>query len=187
MADVLVVGDSWSAGYDDALKRDTGGWAETLGVPAPLRQAVSGSTAEQWMRDFDGRLTAALNTPCDAAVVFLGGNDAFAAISDGVISAAEAVNYFTSVRSVLARLSDRHPVMLVGLYANPSPESPQACAAAALLNGSIRMCSPPTARFIDCQALFSFPDLGRGMPPHPTPSGYVKIAREVMRILEGLK
>jgi phospholipid transport system substrate-binding protein len=43
-------------------------------------QAVSGSTAAQWAADFEGRLTRALATHCDACAVFLGGNDAFAAI-----------------------------------------------------------------------------------------------------------
>ena len=184
MKRILVVGDSWAAGYDDTLKRDTDGFAGVLGIEAYLRQAVSGSTATQWASDFNGRLTAALETPCDAVAVFLGGNDAFAAIQDGKITTDEVFAYLSAASKVFKALADRHPRLIVGLYANPFPMDMWARAATAILNGSIRACAPAGTRFVECDKFLLPEDLGTGMPPHPTPSGYGKIAEEIQHLAE---
>ena len=68
---ILVIGDSWSAAREADTVLDRG-WPEIMGIPAELRQGVSGSTAAEWAANTDGMLTRAMQTKADTLIEVIG-------------------------------------------------------------------------------------------------------------------
>lgn len=114
--DILIVGDSWSSAVvaGDPSHR---GWSALLGIPMERNLAVAGSTAVEWAGNYRHYAMNAAAVAADTLILSLGGNDAFQAHSDGVITVTEIFEAVTALRRVLTGL--RRKRMLVLLYADP--------------------------------------------------------------------
>jgi len=111
---VLTVGDSWSS----AIESDTGkdeGWPDIMEVD--YRQAIAGSTAEQWVAGKDGILNKAAETKADVVILSLLGNDARKAMADGDVSLAELSYGILNLNFVVRKVQKERTIIL--LYADP--------------------------------------------------------------------
>lgn len=175
MKRVLFLGDSWMASRVDG-EGDTGLMYDILDIPASMRQAVSGSTAAQWSVDHNHMLSKAMSTRCDAVVLSLGGNDAFAALNnDGKITEDEISAMLTAVSSVVGLLTAKFKEVYVVLYANPYPGNWRSAFGSMMLNAALISAMPSTVRLIHSSAVLIDADFpGTGI--HPNRSGYEKLA-----------
>jgi len=192
---LVVIGDSWNAGYDDLLKADTGGWAAMLPKDrfAVKNLSVSGSTAEQWANNFGSRLAqaVALFDECDCYVVSLGGNDAFAYLSENsdggaAITQAERERGIASLVKVLQALRATGKRVLVMQYANPYSGNIATAAGCDVLNLAIRWAGR-TAKvgpsdYICSSTVLSEQGMMSGVGIHPTPLGYAALSK----LIEGM-
>lgn len=185
-ASIVLFGDSYPAGRIPHTQTD-GAFASALGLPLFSDLAESGSTAQQWAADFGGRLSAVVSSSADVAVGSLGGNDAFAAIADGVITDLEKVVALASLFHVLMRLSSKRVVLM--LYPDPfqgaRPDAAagrrqlvEAIAAVAgyvnSINGNIVM--------LDLATVLG-PQHFDGQDIHPNLAGYEAMADAVRRVI----
>lgn len=190
MKKIGLVGDSWLAMWDDASRSDKEAAGGLLSIMDRSRfdgvcLAKSGSTAKQWAADFEGRLTRALATECDAYVVSLLGNDAFAAInpqSDGGanVTLAELRTAFESLVKVLTALKATGRRVLVLQYTNPYPNDKIAALGCCLLNNAIYvatgMAGIGSVDLIFTSAVLDEPGAMSGIGIHPSPAGYARLA-----------
>lgn len=178
MKRILVIGDSWAAGHVAETQTDIG-WPEMAGIPDYLRQAVDGMTAKDWAADRNGCLTRAATTPCDAAIVCLGGNDIMYA--GGKVTGALVSDILNALRAVLRRLSTAHPAVWAMTYANPYPDRKDTALAAAGLNFGIRLAAFGVAKVLESTALLT--DRGDFAKDdfHPSLAGHRKLADFVIR------
>ena len=114
---IVLFGDSYTAGRIPHTDRD-GAFAAALGVCVRRDYALSGSTAVEWSMDIGGRLMDVCQADANVAVGSLLGNDAFAAIADGEVTAGEALPALTALALVLYRIAREMPVLLM-LYPDP--------------------------------------------------------------------
>jgi lysophospholipase L1-like esterase len=176
MKRVLVVGDSWSSAVV-AGEGDRAGWPLILGIPDDMRQAVSGSTAAQWSADFDGRLTKATQTPADVVIISLLGNDAFAALADGVATPQEIIAGVKALQHVIETV--RKPRTIVLLYADPFCGSDiRKAIACSLLNVAIGTAVPDGVEALDLRTVLGSQHFD-GVDIHPTRAGHEAIAAAV--------
>lgn len=196
MKKIVLVGDSWLAMWDDASRSDEETCGGLLSIMDRSRfdgvcLAKSGSTAKQWADDFEGRLTRALATECDAYVVSLLGNDAYAAInphSDGGanVTLAELRTAFDSLVKVLTALKNTGRRVLVLQYTNPYPNDKFAEMDCNLLNAAIvSIASMAGIKFPDLifsGLVLDEPGEMSGIGIHPSPVGYAKLAT----LIEGM-
>lgn len=177
---ILVIGDSWSSAVV-AGDSTHGGWPVLLGVPEEMRQAVAGSTARQWANDFDGRLTKAVNTEADVVILSLLGNDAFAAIQDGVITMEEINIALNSMRDVLHAVRKKRNFVL--LYTDPffgtNPTSGVGCA---LLNSLISWVVPSFVEVVVTSDFLIDANFD-GFDIHPNLSGHEAVASFLRHVL----
>ncbi len=182
----LFLCDSWGAGLEAGTKQESG-WLDTLDIPAHLRQAVSGSTAQQWAADFEGRLTKACNTPADAVVVAVLGNDLRHIVADGVIEINELLVAVNALRTVLKRLAETHDrsKICVVSYADPfGGEMLLPAMAVALLETAIEfVCDECGVEILKAREYLSSEHF---LPPdiHPVKAGYEVLANALIRIFE---
>ena len=190
MKKIVLVGDSWLAMWDDASRSDE----ETDGGLLSLMDrsrfdgvclAKSGSTAKQWADDFEGRLTRALATECDAYVVSLLGNDTFAAInpqSEGGanVTLAELRTAFESLVKVLTALKATGRRVLVLQYTNPYPNDKVTEMGCVLLNAALlsatSMADIKSTDVIFSSLVLDEPGAMSGIGIHPSPMGYARLA-----------
>lgn len=192
MRNILIVGDSHAEGYLPHSKIRSNAIAETVGAPPELRLAVSGSTAIDWARDLDGRLTRAeaRASGCEAVLVSLLGNDLFAASADGNVTVAEIAASLAALYEVLHTLSGLPRRMFVLLYGQPFPQpTPEQARGLALLKEAIIACANTVAlitgnpvEFLDESEILA-PSDWPGDDIHPFESGYRKIGAEFLRRL----
>jgi lysophospholipase L1-like esterase len=176
MQSILVIGDSWSSAVV-AGEGDRAGWPLILGIPDDMRQAVSGSTAAQWAADFEGRLTKAAQTQADAVILSLLGNDAFAALADGVATPQEIIAGVKALRHVIETV--RKPRTIVLLYADPFCGSDiRKALACSLLNVAIETATPEGVEILDLRTVLGPQHFG-GTDIHPTRAGHEAIAAAV--------
>lgn len=170
----LVIGDSWASAREADTGRDAG-WPEMMGVPAELRQGVSGSTAAQWEADYDGWLTRARQTEAGVVIVSLLGNDARAAVSDGRVTADEVATGLRDMRAVVKAV--QRPLTIVLLYADPfCGAQAQSRVAIPLLNGAIRWaCNGLPTVYADTGTWLTREHFD-GRDIHPTQAGHAVIA-----------
>ena len=176
MQNVLVIGDSWSSAVV-AGEGDRAGWPLLLGIPDEMRQAVSGSTAAQWAANLDGRLTKAAQTPADVVIISLLGNDAFAALADGVATPQEIIAGIAALRHVIEAV--RKPRTIVMLYADPFCGSDiRKAIACSLLNVAIVTAIPGGVEILDLRTVLG-PQHFDGADIHPTRAGHEASAAAV--------
>lgn len=177
---ILAIGDSWSSAVV-AGAPGHGGWPEILGLPGVMRQAVAGSTAAQWAYNFDGRLENAVETPAEGVVMSLLGNDAIAAMSDGVATPKEILEGLDHMRKVVDKVQKK--VTVVVLYADPFFGKNKGYAVMIpLLNSAIRLACPEWVDFFDTYAILK-PEHFDGTDIHPTMAGHQAIADGLMGLL----
>ena len=188
MNNILVIGDSWASAIESDSGQDRKGWPEILGIPQEMRQAVAGTTAYDWATDHNGMLSKARNTPADAIVISLMGNDALLAIADGNVDVSEIGRAATSMEDVLTFL--RRPTTVVILYADPFLGSRQdATLGVQIINVSIRVSVKYSLRsipvlFLDASQILTDPSHFNGTEIHPTRLGHQAIAQELTRMLQ---
>ena len=175
MKRLLVVGDSWAAGHVSDDGSDNG-WTVMLGIPQELRQGVDGTTAAEWAADVGGRLSNALATPCDAILVCLGGNDAFAAWSDKRITSDEIAGVAANTAAVVAALLGKGVPVYVLLYANPWPNDWQARLAVFGLNNTIAFKMPSSVNVLRSAEVLSLPEHWANNDYHPSYAGHKALA-----------
>lgn len=196
MRNILIVGDSHAEGYLPHSKIRSNAIAEAVGALPELRLAVSGSTAIDWARDLDGRLTRAEahSYGCEAALVSLLGNDLFAASADGNVTVAEIAASIAALYEVLHTLSGLPQRLFVLLYGQPFQQpTPEQARGLALLNEAITACANTVAlitgnpiEFIDESKILDASDWP-GDDIHPFESGYRKIGAELLRRLDAAR
>lgn len=180
---VLVVGDSWASAVVAGGGED---WATLLGIPEELQQAVPGSTAAQWAADFEGRLTRAAQTPADAVVVSLVGNDFISAMGDNSVSEDELLRMCQALETVVEKVRKRQTLVL--LYADPycdkDPRVREACVAlnAAILSVCRRT---PGVMLLDTGNVLR-PEHFDGVDIHPNAQGQKAIAGQVAALLQDM-
>lgn len=190
---IMIVGDSHAEGYLPHSKIRSNAIAEAVGAAPEMRLAVSGSTALDWARDIDDRLTRAEAHAygADAVLVSLLGNDLFAAASDGNVTVAEIAASIAALYEVLHTLSGLPRRLFVLLYGQPyrSP-TPEQARGLALLNDAIKACANTVSmitdnaiEFIEEDAILDASDWP-GDDIHPFESGYRKIGAELLRRLD---
>ena len=116
--DIVLFGDSYTDGRLPHTQTD-GALADALGLPRHLRLARSGSTAQQRALDTDNLLSRVCGTEADVAVGSLGGNDAFAALADGVVTPLETVAALAALYYALRKIAVSKPRVLLMLYPDP--------------------------------------------------------------------
>lgn len=175
MKRLLVIGDSWAAGHvaEDATDN---GWPLMLGIAPELRQGVDGSTAAEWAQDKNGVLTRALQTPCDAVLVCLGGNDAFAAWADKRITADEIAAISENVKAVMTAVAGKGVPMYVLLYANPYPMDWRAKFAIIGLNAAVALGIPAGATALSSSNVLTTADCWARNDFHPSYAGHQILA-----------
>lgn len=182
---ILVIGDSWSSAVVSGDPA-SGGWPEMLGIPEAMRQAVAGSTAQQWADDFEGRLGIARRTPADVVILSLLGNDMRAALADGTITLQELRIGIASFRQVLARTNAGRTIVL--LYADPSGgRDPRMGVAVELLNQMIRLAAFSARHHVetlDTRCVLCADNFLGGDGLHPNKAGHEAIAWRIKQLLE---
>lgn len=198
MIRIVGIGDSWMARYSDILQADASP-SGLLGLLDPSRfsavnLAVSGSTAEQWADNFEGRLekAVALAPECDCYAVSLGGNDARAYIdahSDGgaAITQTERERGVGSLIGVLSNLRSTGKRVIVMQYSNPYPSDLATACGVDVLNMGIRHAAHRAgikdADMIYSATVLSAPGMMSGIGIHPKdPDGYTVLAK----LIEGM-
>lgn len=185
---ICLFGDSYTAGRLPHSTTDGAFREHLLGVLADY--SLSGSTADQWSKDIDGRLTSVRCSGANVAVGSLLGNDALAAIADGKIDAGEAIPALAALALVLFKISRWMPVLLM-LYPNPRPADPQSADGVARLNAAIG-CVSDVVNATLCGHPVMLLDLGGVLRPehfdgidiHPNLDGYKAMAAAVMDVIE---
>jgi len=182
MKDILVVGDSISA----AREADTGldrGWPEIMGIPADMRQAVSGSTAAEWAMDRNGMLTKARNTQADILIMSIMANDIMRAASDGRVTGMEIAAAIYDMSQVLRALY--RPLTIVLLYADPfCGANAQAAAVVPRLNQGCRIaCFGRDVVFVELGEILG-PEHSYGTDIHPTRAGHAVIAAHLIDVIK---
>jgi lysophospholipase L1-like esterase len=185
--DVVLFGDSYANGH--APDGTTGHLADALGLPAYNRHAVSGSTAQQWARGDMGWLDAVVSSSAQTAVGALGGNDFFAAASDGYVTLEERVTAMAALFYCLMRLRRKDVLLL--LYPDPffggRPDVQRG-------HRELCVCIRAVARLAHADgAAVGILDLGNvlttahfdGRDIHPNADGYGVIAAAIRRRLGG--
>ena len=186
-ASIVLFGDSYTAGRIPHTQID-GAFREALGLPLFADYARSGSTAQMWAANKDGWLSSLISSTADIAVGSLGGNDAFAALADGVVTNLEKVIALASLFHVLMRL--RHKRVILMIYPDPfqgaRPDAAEghrqlveAISAVAgyanSINGNITLLDLSTV-------------LGRehfdGLDIHPNEAGYQAMGAAVMDLID---
>jgi lysophospholipase L1-like esterase len=186
--DIVLFGDSYTAGREAGTNRD-GALRQSLGVPLYNDLAVSGSTAQQWAADFNDRLSAVVSSSAAIAVGSIGGNDLFAAMSDGRITDGEKYAAAASLFYVLMRLRRKRILLMV--YPDPFFGSrPDASAAAAGIAEAIkqivslaRICGVEVS-VIDLSPVLS-PIHFDGTDIHPNAAGYAVMAEAIIKMVRG--
>lgn len=175
MKRLLVVGDSWAAGHvaEDATDN---GWPLMLGIAPELRQGVDGSTAAQWAADSGGMLSRALQTPCDAILMCLGGNDAFAAWADRRINADEIAAISANVKTVADALATKGVPLFILLYANPYPSDWRAKFAVVGINAAIALGLPAGATALSASNALTSEESWARNDFHPSYAGHRALA-----------
>lgn len=187
MKSALIIGDSYSAAREGDTQLDRG-WPALLGVSAAWRQAVSGSTAAQWAGDYQGWLSRAKGTACDAVIMSLLGNDAFQAApglqsnpAAAVVAVAEAYKNMETVLAVVYR----QPIFVL-LYPDAyNGKNSVWNFGLPMLNGAVRHAvavAAPNAVLVDLGTILSPQDFN-GVDYHPIQSGHVKIAAYFSKLL----
>ena len=188
-ANIVLFGDSYTAGRlpgiqtDGALKKHLKRVIEDY--------AKSGSTAAQWACD-QPRLKAVRASPAYIAVGSLGGNDAFAALSDGVVTWGEKTSSMISLALVLSRIAEKKPVLLM-LYPNPymgvPGKLPDASDKVRGLNelissiaDVINLSGHNPVMLLDLGTVLR-PEHFDGIDIHPTEAGYRAMAAAVMDVI----
>ena len=176
----MTVGDSWASGV---VAGSGCGWPLLLGIPDALRQAVSGSTAQQWAMDFDGRLTRAARTQADVVVISLLGNDAMAAMTDGAVTVRDVADGLKHLRCVIEEV--RKPRTIVMLYADPFVGLQTRFAVAVqMLNVAICSQLPPGVETFDTRTVLRHEHFD-ARDIHPNADGHVAIARALGAMIGG--
>jgi len=185
-ASIILFGDSYTAGRIPHTQED-GAFREALGVPPECDFAVSGSTAQQWAADANGMLSAVADSAAEIAVGSLGGNDAFAALADGVITDREKIAAPASLFHVLMRLNQKRRIILM-LYPDPfCGARPDAAAGHRQLIAAIRAVASLANEINSNVTLL---DLSRVLRPenfdgadiHPNKNGYQAMADAVRHL-----
>jgi len=187
---LLIVGDSHAESYLPHSKIRSNAIGKTVGTPERLMQAVSGSTAIQWAKDFEVRLSRAevSASEADATLISLLGNDLFAAAKDGKVTVVEIIASVSALFEVLRTLSSVSKRTFVLLYGQPYHEpSLIQIEGVKWLNSAIVSCAKTVSaitgnkiEFIDEDTILERSDWP-GDDIHPFESGYVKIGREIMK------
>lgn len=176
----LIIGDSWSSAVV-AGEGDRMGWPLALGIPDDMRQAVAGSTAAQWAEDFDGRLTRAAQTRADVVILSLIGNDAFAALADGIVTPEEVSAGLSALRRVVETVRKGRTIVI--LYADPfCGRDPRLAIACQLLNAAICGLLPDGVETFDTRTVLR-PEHFDGRDIHPNRSGHESIATALREML----
>jgi lysophospholipase L1-like esterase len=186
---IILFGDSYTAGRIPHTQAD-GAFREALGLPLYADLAKSGSTAQQWAADFEGRLSAVVSSCADIAVGSLGGNDAFAALADGKVTEEEQIAALASLFHVLMRLRRKRVVLM--LYPDPwqgvRPEAAAACAC--LANGITAVAALANKAHGNITLLDLSEVLGPkhfdGEDIHPDRDGYAAMAAAVRNLIAAL-
>lgn len=182
---ILVIGDSYSSALEAGSRLDRG-WPHFLGIPPANRQAVAGSTAEQWANDHEQRLSFAMRTNADVVILSLLGNDAFAVMADNVLTAPEISTSLLCLRRVVTALKNNGSRRIVVLlYPDPfCGLRPEFEVAVPILNGAIRAaCIGVGVQFFDLSLIMDAGDFD-GRDIHPVQTGHEKIADNLATLLE---
>lgn len=190
---VLIIGDSHAKGFLPHTRVDSDAIAVALGTPGELRQAVSGSTAQEWACNKDTRLVDAQISAgaAEAVLISLGGNDLFKAAADGIVDDAEIAALCVNLAHVLYELSILSNRTFVLLYGYPYRDvRAQALMALQRLNAVIASTVQTVNEIhgvhietID-EGQYLTPDDWPGDDIHPFESGYAKIGAEIAMRLE---
>ena len=180
-------GDSYTHGY---IKGVNGHFENPLGVSTFRRFARSGSTAQQWAENKDNLLADACSRSFDVMVGSLGGNDAFAAMADCVVTDTEKVVALASLYYVLRKLSCAHHKIILLLYPDPFwGAKPEAAAGRNQLVEAIAA----VARFANAQynniimldlSTVLGPQHFDGVDIHPNEDGYKAMASAVTDLID---
>lgn len=114
---IVLFGDSYTHGRLPHSQTD-GALPNELGIESSYCIAKSGTTAQEWAINKDGMLEAVINSDAEIAVGSLGGNDLFAALSDGTVTFLERIAMMGSLYAVLKRISESKKTILM-LYPDP--------------------------------------------------------------------
>ena len=179
---ILVIGDSWASAREADTGRDLG-WSVCMNLPDGMRQGVSGSTAEQWSVDFDGRLTRAQGTKADTVIISLFGNDARGFISDRMITVPEIAAGLRHMRIVMNAML--RPLTIVLLYADPfSGTNDLSSITIPLINGIIRRaCRGLSVVYADI-GMWLTRDHFDGRDIYPTRLGHAVIASRLRDLID---
>jgi len=177
---ILTVGDSWASAIEADTRKDAG-WPDIMEVD--FRQAIAGSTAEQWFGDKDGILTKAADTKADIAIVSLLGNDARKAMADGDVSLAELSNGILHLNYVVRKVRKDRTIVL--LYADPFCGASKQIKRQVMLLDHIIMvsCAGLGVEFFFCQR-FLTADHFDGKDIHPNRAGHEVIATRMKEYIE---
>lgn len=165
---ILMIGDSWAACHEEDTGNQYGGVPDMLHLPHALRQAVCGSTAEQWANDFENRLTkAAGEFNAEVVIVSIGGNDAGSWSLSGIAE---------DVATVLNAVRKKRTILQ--LYTNPFPSNPLAEMGVGFLNSLLMNAAPPWVEIFHTSKVLDPSDFlqNNRSQIHPTREGWAKVA-----------
>jgi len=170
---ILTIGDSWI----DCQ------WPVIMGVTAPFRQGVRGSTAHQWATDYNSMLSKAIATEASSVIISLLGNDAISAASDGNVTLKEIIDGVSNLAKVVNAIKREQTIVL--LYADPfCGKDPRATIGVKMINSAIKLaCGGLDVDFADTGDCLTS-DHFDGKDIHPNKDGQVAIAAMMTKILQ---
>ena len=179
---ILVIGDSWASAQVGGTNIINGGWPLILDIPGSRRQAISGTTAQQWNANHNGMLQRAMSTEAGVSIISLMGNDLLQALSDGTITDAEKFTALYSMRCVVTQLRRRRTIVL--LYADPYCGNKEGAAEmVAQLNDAIKVaCACLGVEFFKTADVL-LPAHFDGVDIHPNDLGQQAIADGLAKML----
>lgn len=174
---MIILGDSWAAGWNCDNYSTVGGWPEILGVPKEKNFSVPGSTAKQWA---DG-IYPLPDVVGETVIVSIGGNDLIVLLDVHVesqtVQTIELIGNLSFVfDSILCGVPNR---FLAFEYANPTDRSDVDLYLSAL-NAQIRyQANGRTLRTQD----FLKPEHFKENDFHPNLAGQKLIAEKIKEII----
>ena len=188
-SDIVVVGDSITARYDDVSGSPDQGWWSIVGRHAQARVDTYAQSGSGFLRrgarcsgtTFAER-TAALDRPAPALFIIEGGRNDWAGCRDGQVTPATNAEIVAAVRGYLQRVDDALPSSTRVIVLGP-PWGPLQPVERVLVTSIVRQGADLHGfEFVDTTGTLPAENVVDGV--HPNRAGNVAIARRVISALE---
>ncbi len=178
---MIILGDSWAAGWNCENNSVAGGWPEILGIPKEKNFTIPGSTAKQWA---DGDITFP-DIFNEYVVIGIGGNDLIDILGKSEeVRHVKTMELFGHLVCIYKQIYERRASNLLAFeYANPTTREDVQVYLDALNTHTRFLANGRTLRTQD----FLKPEHFRAGDIHTNLAGQKLMAEKIIEITEGAK